>query len=368
MLEDAGKRGREEGAMRFTYWLNELDATALQSVGKKCANLGEMTRKGLAVPPGFAIGVDAYEHSLRETGLGSEIAGIIAAAEPIRDDIDELEQLSRVIRDRMESHAMPAALAAEVGTKYLELCQSLGLDGMDVAVRSSGAVSMPGSYETYLHVCGVDDVLEKVIKVWSSSFNARSFVFKLQKNMSLGQTPIGVAVIKMVNAKAAGVLFTVNPLTGDRAKMVVEANYGLGESVVSGKVGPDRFRINRITGEIEERVLGAKEEECVADKEKGGIVFKAVEEKRRQEYCLSDEELLRLMELGKQVEAAFGRVPQDIEWAIDRDLPKAANILLLQARPEQTYAKRVKPERPEQTDGMKYISNFLTQGVKISQE
>ncbi len=352
--------------MRVIYWLEELAQDALDEVGKKCANLGEMTRRGLPVPPGFAISMEAYKTFLLETGLNETIGQIIKSAGKLSGRIDELELLSQQIRKAMESVEMQAGLKQEILSGYHELSRRMGKEHLKVAVRSSGAVSMPGSYETYLNVHGDEELIEKVIKVWSSTFNARSLGHKLEKKMSLEDTPIGVGVIKMVNAKAAGVLFTINPITGDRAKMIVEANYGLGESVVSGKVGPDRFRINRITSAIEEKILGAKEEECIYCPEKGGVMFKPIPEERRNEFCLSDAELMRLVQLGKKVESYFGGVPQDIEWAFDCDLPAEENLLLLQARPEQTYAAKKKSRIKLTTNnGMEYISSFLAKGIQL---
>lgn len=349
------------------YWLNELSQTDLHVVGKKCANLGEMTQKGLPVPPGFAISVEAYKQFFSKTGLYETVTKLIEQAGEVTGRIDKLEELSRQIRATVDRQAMPVSLKEEIVTNYRELSARLGKEHLKVAVRSSGAVSMPGSYETYLYVHGDQDVIDKVIKVWSSTFNARSLGYRLEKGMSLMDTPIGVAVIKMVNAKAAGVLFTINPISGDRSKMLVEANYGLGESVVSGRVEPDRFKLNRALGTAEEKMLGAKEEECIHDIDRGGIIFRPVPEERRHDFCLEDDELRELMKLGKKVEAYFGNLPQDIEWAFDRDLPLGENLLLLQARPEQTYAARKAGRKRAQTsDGMSYISTFLRQGIKFN--
>ncbi|MCL5290370.1 MAG: PEP/pyruvate-binding domain-containing protein [Firmicutes bacterium] len=352
--------------MKLVYWIKELGQDDLNEVGKKCANLGEMTKKGLPVPPGFAISVEAYRRFMLETGINEEIQQIIRNGGDVIGRIDQLELMSRKIRSTIESLSMPDDIKEEILSYYHELSKQARKEHLKVAVRSSGAVSMPGSYETYLYVHGDYDIIEKVIKVWSSTFNARSINHRLEKKMNLLDTPIGVAVIKMVNASAAGVLFTINPLTSDRSKMLVEANYGLGESVVSGRVGPDRYKMNRITQTVEEKVLGAKEEECVYIPDKGGVVFQPVPENRRNGFCLSDQDLIQLLQLGKKVEAYFGGVPQDIEFAFDRDLQLKDNLFILQARPEQTHAANKKSRKPLTTsDGMNYISNFLSEGIKI---
>jgi len=349
------------------YWLEELGQEDLNNVGKKCANLGEMTGNGLPIPPGFAVSVEAYRHFMQKTGLTKKIGELVVDAEAMVDRLDKMEELSRKVRSLIESFPMTEEIEKEILTYYRGLSKKVGKGDLEVAVRSSGVVSMPGSYETYLYVSGEDILIDKIIKCWSSTFNARSIAFRLKKNMNLVDTPIGVAVIKMVNAEKAGVLFTVNPLTGDRSKMVVEANWGLGESVVSGRVGPDRFRLNRITATIEEKVMGPKEEVCIHDPVKGGVVFNPTPEKYRSELCLTDKELLKLLQLGKKVESVFGGVPQDIEWAFDKDLPREENLLLLQARPEQTYpVKQKKQKRTKEKDSMGYISSFLSEGIKLS--
>ncbi|MBF7084448.1 PEP/pyruvate-binding domain-containing protein [Desulfallas sp. Bu1-1] len=351
---------------KMIYWLKELKQEDLYLVGKKCANLGEMTNHQLPVPPGFAISLEAYRKFIFETGLQEEISKILNEAYYSKHPIDDLELLSKKIRSMMESATMPDDIKQEIIKFYHELSKKMGKKHLKVAVRSSGPVSMPGSYETFLYVHGDDDVINKVIKCWSSTFNARSLATKIKNKVSIEDAPIGVAVIKMVNAKAAGVLFTINPITGDRSKMLVEANWGLGESIVSGRVGPDRFRLNRFTSAVEERTLGSKEEECVYDAELGEVVFKPIPEERKKMFCLTDEELDQLVRLGKKVEAYFGNVPQDIEWAFDRDMEFGKNLLLLQARPEQTYAAREKQrEKVSCASSMDYISDFLSKGVKL---
>lgn len=354
--------------MNTIYWLKELRKDDVEIVGKKCANLGEMTGFGLPVPPGFALSFQAYEQFVAETKLEAEIGRLASEASSAVGRLDEVEALSQRIRSTVESRSMPQALREDILQHYHKLSEQMGQVDVEVAVRSSGAVSMPGSYETSLHVRGDDALLSHIVKVWSSTFNARSLAHRLEKGMSL-TTPIGVAVIKMVNAKCAGVLFTTNPVTGDRSKMIVESNWGLGESVVSGRVGPDRFRLNRILSTIEERILGTKEEECLPDRENGGVVFQPVLEERRKDFCLDDDELMVLLQMGKRVEKFFGGAPQDIEWAIDRDLPQGNNLILLQVRPEQTYKARQEKQKKEGQDSPSsstdYISSFLTRGVKL---
>jgi pyruvate, water dikinase len=224
---------------------------------------------------------------------------------------------------------MPEAMKDTILSFYDDLCRKCDCM-VAVSTRSAGPASHPGQYETYLNVKGKQDLLEKIIKVWASSFNPRSLAFRSRKGIPLESDPIGVAVLKMVNARAAGIVFTADPNTGDTSKMIIEANWGLGESVVSGELMPDVYVLNKQNLEIVEKRLGKKsryvtckelgvaEEDCPAD--------------LSSTFCLRDEEAKEIGKLGILLEKHFG-VPQDVEWAIDRDLELPKSIILLQTRP-----------------------------------
>lgn len=265
----------------------------------------------------------------------------------------------------IEDQRMPEDVEKEIIGSYAALCRDMGREDIEVAVRSSGAISMPGQFETYLHVSGADEVVKHVIRCWGSTFTPRAMMFRAEKGLNVGIWPIGVAVIKMVNAKASGVMFTLNPVNGDRSKITIEANWGLGESVVSGRIEPDRFKVNKITLEIEEKRLGRKEEEYVYDSEKGITEFRELPPQRRSEFCLTDGEIMKLVALGKQAEKLFGGEPQDTEWAIDKDLPPAENTLLLQSRPETVWASKQKKSIPQAKSTVDFITSTFIEGKKI---
>ena len=186
---------------------------------------------------------------------------------------------------------------------------------------------------------GTSDVMRSLIKVWSSTFNARSLIARARLGLPLYSDPIGVAVLQMVNTKSAGVLFTLNPLNGDPSKISIGGNWGLGESVVSGEVTYDQWLIDKVTLEIIERRVATKTSECQYDPKKGEIVYKDIPSERQSKPCLSDEELLELVRQSKRIEKHFG-TPQDIEWAIDQDLPFPQSVLFVQARPETIWNKK----------------------------
>jgi len=352
---------------KIVYWMRGLDKSYLNVVGKKCANLAEMRNKGLPAPPGFAVSVFGYERFMSETGIGQKINGYLQqnyGTDKLKK-ASEAEAASAAIRKMIEDTPMPEDMEREIIGSYTALCRDMGREDIEVAVRSSGAISMPGQFETYLYVRGVHEVVKHVIRCWSSTFTPRAIMFRAEKGLNVGIWPIGVAVIKMVNAKASGVMFTLNPVTGDRSKITIEANWGLGESVVSGRIEPDRFKINKITLEIEEKRLGRKEEEYIYDSGKRVVEFREVSPERRSEFCLTDEEIIKLVNLGKQAEKLFGGEPQDIEWAIDKDLPPGENTLLLQSRPETIWASKQKKDIPHAKSALDYITTTLMEGKKL---
>ena len=352
---------------KLIYWMRELDKSALNIVGKKCANLGEMSNMGLPAPPGFALSIVGYERFMKETGVGQEIHEYLQqnySTETLKK-ASEAEAASKAIRKMIEDKTMPEDMETEIIGAYHTLCKEVGRDDVEVSVRSSGAVSMPGQFETYLYVRGAGEVITHVIRCWGSTFTPRAIMFRTEKGLGSGIWPIGVAVIKMVNAKVAGIMFTLTPVTGDRSKITIEANWGLGESVVSGRIEPDRFKIDKITLEIEEKRLGRKEQEYIYDSDKKIVEFREMPVERQKEFCLTDEEIGKLANFGKQAEGLFGGEPQDIEWAIDKDLPPEENVLLLQSRPETICASKQKRDIPRAKSALDYITSTLTEGKKL---
>jgi pyruvate,water dikinase len=316
-------------AAKWIYWLEELGKEDNDLVGKKCANLGEIAKAGLPVPNGFCLSVSAYGIFMELTGAAEEIRRHLETHKPAADDVEGIHTLSRVMRQTVESKPLPPEMADTILSYYSELCDRACALDVAVSTRSAGAVSHPGQYETYLNVKGKDDLLDKVRKVWASTFNGRSLAFRIKKGLPLGNEPIGVAILAMVQARSAGIAFSADPNTGDTSKIIVEANWGLGESVVSGELMPDRWVIDKETLEIRERTLGKKDKATICLD--CGIEDAEISPEKASSFCLSDEELKEIAKLANRLEAHFG-LPQDIEWAVAEDQP-FPNIVLLQTRP-----------------------------------
>jgi pyruvate,water dikinase len=338
---------------KLIFWIEDIGKQHNDVVGKKCANLGEMTKMGLPVPPGFALTLNIYQKFLTDTGLAKKISSYIHECGDLKGkSVAIFDEVSRDLRSMTETQKMPSSLEDEIKSCYEQLCNKLKILNMAVSVRSSGTTSRPGMFETYLNVKGKDDVLEKVKRVWASTFTPRAIAFRANKDMPIDCDMLGVAVIKMVNAKSAGIGFTVNPITGDDSKIIIEANWGLGEGVVSGEENVDRWVVNKKNWKILERAIGNKIK-YVINKEKGAVWYEVPVEKRSKP-CLADDEIKRVAKIAKLLEDRLG-APQDIEFAIDLDLPKGKNIVLLQTRPAKTVAKQSATEKIAEMIAERYV-------------
>jgi len=313
-------------------------------VGGKCSSLGEMIKAGVAVPSGFAVTTDAYVAMLNVSDLRSEIEALLSKTD--FDDVESLECASQAIQVLFRSHAIPAEVASSIGTAYKKLGESI-----PVAVRSSATAedlpdaSFAGQQDTYLWVIGTDAVLNHVRDCWASLFTARAMKYRHDNNLGQIDVLMSVAVQKMVNARAAGVAMTLDPLNGDRSRIVIDASYGLGELMVSGVVTPDNYTVEKVLLSIVDRKIGDKHLELIPDSKALTAIEQEVTDERRSAQCLSDEQILIVAKLAKRLEQLYGR-PQDVEWAFDADLPEGENLVALQSRPETVWSQKAK-EKPK---------------------
>lgn len=325
---------------KLIYWFEEIGKEHNDLVGKKCANLGEMTRMGLAVPPGFALSLDAYRLFVKESGLASEMEKVVQKYGDLQGQgITVFDQISQTLRNMIGARPIPENLETQILGYYQELSRRLGVDNPAVSVRSAGTESRPGMFETYLNVRGQEDLLEKVKKVWASAYTTRAVAFRINKGFPVLGDELGVAIPKMVNARASGITFTVDPVTGDDSKILLEANWGLGEGVVSGAESVDGFVVSKENMEIVAKHVGEKVKCVVYTKDGAGWVD--VPEHMQSMPCISDEEILQIAGVAKAAEKTFGGA-QDMEWAVDQDLPFPEGLFWLQTRPAKVGIK--KPE------------------------
>jgi phosphohistidine swiveling domain-containing protein len=346
-------RETESEEARLVLPFGELDRASLPLAGGKAANLGELTRAGLPVPPGFCVTTAAYELVAGGAGLDRILDDL--AQTPV-EDTERLAELAAEARDTLLAAPVPEHVAQAVGEAY----RALG-DGAPVAVRSSATAedlptaSFAGQQETYLNVVGVEPLIEAVRRCWASLWTDRAVSYRALNGIDPGSVRLAVAVQRMVESEVAGVLFTANPLTGRRRQAVIDASPGLGEAVVSGAVNPDHFVVDTRSGEILERLPGDKR---VAIRAQRGGGTRRVELEGDDDLSLTDARIRALAELGARVEAHYGE-PQDTEWAIET----GGRIWLLQARPITTLFPLPAGAPATDDDLRVYFSFNVAQGV-----
>jgi pyruvate,water dikinase len=300
--------------------------------GGKGANLGELTAAGLPVPPGFVIGAPAYAAFCDDTGLRGRIAARLAGLDV--DDTAALEQASREVREEIEQEPIPEWLASRIRSAYVDLVGA-GSEA-PVAVRSSAtaedseSASFAGMNETLLNVRGDDALLDAVRTCWSSLFGARTIYYRTRRGFGQADMDIAVVVQRQIQSTRSGVMFTIDPSTGDRERLVIEGAFGLGESVVSGSVSPDRYVVRKDGLAIDRREVRRKELEIVS-LPGGGTETRELDAAAGNRPVLSDEEVREVADFGVRIERHYGS-PQDTEWAFD----DAGEVWMLQSRPVTT--------------------------------
>ncbi|MCU0804979.1 MAG: hypothetical protein MUF79_07815 [Burkholderiales bacterium] len=375
-LQPATPVGAAGDSKPTVRWFQECDKSAIAEVGGKCASLGELIAMGVRVPPGFAVTTHGCTRFLRDAGILPEIMALLKGVPA--DDIERLEAVSAEIRQMIESRPMTIEMEDEIAEAYRRLSVQCCLPAAPVAVRSSATAedlpgaSFAGQQDTYLWVRGADEVMHHVRRCISSLYTARAIGYRVRMGFDHEQVAISVGVQKMANAYTAGVMFTMHPANGDRSVIVIDSNFGFGESVVSGEVTPDHFVVNKVTLDIAERTVSRKEVVCTVDLKTQRCHTVEVPFERQMVQSLIDDEVTELAWMGKQIEKHYGR-PMDIEWAVDKDLPAGGNIFILQARPETVWSAKAEaanaaPAAQETgaTSAMQYILTGLLSGRKVS--
>ncbi len=337
----------------------DSDCLAKGVVGGKAVGLAEMTQAGMPVAPGFAVVARAYREFLNSGSLRDQVEAELA----VLADSDEsaLSTVGDRLTRLLEAVELPDDVANHIRAAYEDLCASAGVPNVAVAVRSSATAedsvgaSFAGEFETWVDVVGAESVLDHVRKCYASVYSGRVLSYLRERGIDPHAIEMAVVVQKVVRARAAGVMFTLSPITGDRSKISIEASWGLGLSVVGGEVTPDRFLVDKIGLSLGERALGDKQIEY-----RRGDLPTAVPADRQSEFCLSDAEVVAVATFGKQLERMHGQA-QDIEFAIDEELPDGSRIVLLQCRPETVWSKvQRKPAFDANENVMSWISGSIS--------
>lgn len=337
-------------------WFAEVGIKDRPTVGGKGGSLGELTQAGIDVPPGFVVTTAAFELFLAELEARAPVRALVEVIDP--DDLAAATALSQALRARVVDEPLPQSVEQAITAAHATLAE--GNPALAVAVRSSATTedaedaSFAGLQDTFLWVPDAADTLLRVRECWGSLYSVESITYRRRHQLPEDGVAMAVVVQAMVDARTAGVMFTRSPTTGDKSVITLEGAWGLGSSVVSGEVTPDRWVMGKITGEISVRDISHKHIRQVRAPG-GGIVDEQLPADKADAPCLSDEELQALRAVGRRIEKHYGRA-QDIEWAID----DAGALLLLQSRPETVWsAKDAVPVASPTDNTLSHVMNIF---------
>ena len=311
-------------------WFADLSHDDVASVGGKGANLGELTRAGFAVPDGFVVTAGAYLLALDEAGARDDLRRQVETADV--DDPGSLAAVAAACQDRVRAAGVPDGIRRQV----LEAYARLG-DEPRVAVRSSAtaedtaSTSFAGMNETFTNVSGADELIRRIVDCWASLWSPRVVAYRATQHLA-DEPAIAVVVQRMVDSHRSGVMFTADPATGDRDRVVIEAAYGLGEVVVGGQVEPDTYVVSKDGPRVLQAHLGLKATKIVLGPD-GHDRRMAVPDDEQGRRVLDEDELVALARTAVEIERHYG-VPQDVEFAIDDD-----HMWIVQSRPITTLAE-----------------------------
>ena len=362
-------RPRLHGRAPAVCWFEDCRRDSVPLVGGKCASLGELINAGVRVPPGFALTTEGYRRFMADGGIDGELRAQLAHVDA--NDLEALEAISARIRALIEAQPFAIDIEDEVAECYRKLALRSCMPGVPVAVRSSATAedlagaSFAGQQDTYLWVRGIDEVLQHMRRCISSLYTARAIAYRANKGFDDDGLAISVGVQKMANAYTAGVMFTIHPASDDRSVIVIDSNFGFGESVVSGEVTPDHFVVNKVTLDIIERVVSQKQLCVTVDPKTQTAQAMEIPFERQKVQSLIDDEITELAWMGKRIEKHYGQ-PMDIEWAVDKDLPAGGNIFILQARPETVWSAKTQTGRGTAGgSAMDYILSGMLAGKRV---
>jgi len=314
-------------------WFDEVTKGDISLVGGKGANLGEMVHARIPVPPGFIVTADAYFKFLEASNITDEIRRYLKDLDV--NDSKKLQEVASLVKDKISSVPMLPDVVKEIKSAYLKLGGGL------VAVRSSATAedlpeaSFAGQQRTFLNIQGEDEVVTAIQGCWSSLFEARAIFYRQQNGFDHFKVGIAVPVQKMIQSEASGVMFTVEPLSNDTTKILIEAIFGLGEAIVSGDVTPDQYLVDKDEISIIDKEIHKQEWQLVKDikaplGELEPNIKTSVPPSKQAKQKLSDKDIVALAKVGKMIEDHY-QFPQDVEWA-----KKGKDLFILQTRPVTT--------------------------------
>lgn len=357
----------QAGGPSYSLPLAQLHRGEEPRFGAKSANLGELLASGIPVPGGFALCTAAFEAFITESGLAAAFERRLASVEI--DDLGEVDRACAAVAEAIRAAPVPEAVAAEIDRGCEELARDAGEPAPPLAVRSSAigedshTATFAGQQETFLWVRGAEAVVGAVRDCWASLYSTTAVSYRARAGQT-DQTPtMGVTIQLMVDAEVSGVMFTINPVSGDPSVVAINASWGLGEAVVGGEVTPDEYLLSKVTGEVVRQRIGDKRVQRVPAPAGAGTCRRDVAPELRDVACLSAGELADLLGVARRIQSAFG-CHQDIEWAIARDRALTNRLFVLQSRPVTAAFKP--PSRPAAGDAIGLVMSTFGAGAETS--
>ncbi|MGL5514518.1 MAG: PEP/pyruvate-binding domain-containing protein, partial [Sporomusa sp.] len=322
---------------QYVIFFDQINCSSLPLVGGKGANLGEMAQAGFPVPGGFCVTTLAYQEFVAASPLMEDFFTKLSTIDAA--DLNQVREVGQSIREHLHQVAIPATISAEI----LHAWEKVGTENY-YAVRSSATAedlpnaSFAGQQDTYLNIKGREELLQYVRKCWASLFTDRAIVYRAKNGFDHREVYLAIVVQQMVIPDASGIMFTADPVNGNRTVVSIDASFGLGEALVSGQVSADLYKVKENT--IVSKKI-SKKKIAIYSLPEGGTITKEVSPGQQEQQALTDKQITTLAALGRKIERHYG-VPQDIEFCVESD-----ELFIVQSRPITTlYPLPDIPERP----------------------
>jgi len=313
--------------MEFVKFFDELSKKDVKIAGGKGASLGEMTRIGIPVPPGFVILASAFKEFLKQTDLNVEIEAALNKTN--YDDPNSIDYTSQKIRDLIHDAKVPKILVKEILEAFNKLKAKLVAVRSSATAEDSSVASWAGELESYLNV-RQKNLIGRVKDCWSSLFTPRAIVYRYEKGLRKSKVSVAVVVQKMVQSEISGICFTVHPVTKSKNQLIIEAGWGLGEAIVGGHITPDSYVVNKKTWKLIDVNVSSQEKMIAKKKSGGGNVWVKVPKKLQNRQKLDGRQIIELAKLCLKIENHY-KFPCDIEWAFEK-----GKFYIVQSRPITT--------------------------------
>ena len=319
--------------LKFTIPFSKISKKDVDIAGGKGASLGEMTRAGITVPPGFVIVADAFDYFMEETPRSVVIDTELDVEAQLKkvnfDDTNSIDQASNVVRDIMNDTKMPKELSEQIKNEFKKLKAKFVAVRSSATAEDSSIASWAGELETYLNTTD-KSLLQNVKKCWSSLYTPRAIFYRYEKQLTDQKVSVAVVVQKMIESEVSGITFTVHPVTKDKNQMIIEAGLGLGEAIVSGQITPDSYIVDKQDLSILDINISEQKKMLVRKGVNGNITWKPVLKNKQESQVLPGKQIIELAKICKNIEKHYKK-PQDIEWAFAK-----GKFYITQSRPITT--------------------------------